>query len=59
MDEKTIREFYKSDIAQWDLSFKVNVTGTANALKIIQGLGEIDKNVVFDPATWIDSSFLE
>ncbi|MDT3425359.1 NitT/TauT family transport system substrate-binding protein [Paenibacillus forsythiae] len=59
MDEKIIREFYKNNIAQWDLSFKVNVTGTENAVKIIQGLGEIDKNVVFDPNTWIDSSFLE
>jgi NitT/TauT family transport system substrate-binding protein len=59
MDEKVIREFYKADIAQWDLSFKVNTAGTANAVKIIQEMGEIDKSVTFDPKTWIDSSFLE
>lgn len=59
MDENVIREFYKADIAQWDLSFEVNVTGAANAVKIIQDLGEIDKSVNFDPDTWIDSSFLE
>ncbi|MEQ8154093.1 MAG: ABC transporter substrate-binding protein [Clostridiaceae bacterium] len=59
LDEKVIREYYKNDIAEWDLSFKVDLEGTENAVKILKGLKEIDNNAVFDKDKWTNLSFLD
>lgn len=58
LDENIIREYYKKDIVDWDLSFKVDIEGTKNAVKIVQSMGEIDKSANFDESTWLDSRFL-
>lgn len=58
-DEAVIRKFYEEDIAKWDLTFQVNVTGAANAVEIIKELGEINPDVYFDETTWVDKRFLE
>lgn len=58
-DEKIIRQFYKNDIENWDLSFKIDIEGTENAVNILKGLKEIDSNVIFDKDKWLDQSFLE
>ena len=53
-----IRATYQEQIAQWDLSFAVDLEGTANAVKILKQLKEIKQNVTFDPDTWLDLRFL-
>ena len=59
LDETLIRDYFKEvSSKEWDLSFKVDVEGTANAVKILQELGELDKSVVFDPKQWLDLRFL-
>ncbi|HEX3048608.1 MAG TPA: ABC transporter substrate-binding protein [Bacillota bacterium] len=58
MDDGLIRDYFKNDISKWDLSFKVDIEGTANAVKIVKDLGEIDKGVTFNPKTWLDLRFL-
>ncbi len=57
MDERIVREYWKNLIPKWDLSFKIDVSGTAGALKTLQELKEIDPNVVFDQDRFIDLSF--
>ena len=59
IDPDLIREYYRDNIKDWDLSFKVDLEGAANAVKILQDLGEIDPKVKFDPQTWLDSRFLK
>jgi len=58
-NEEVIRRFYEEDIASWDLTFQVNITGTANAVEIVKELGEIAPDVKFDEKTWVDKRFLE
>lgn len=59
MDEGIIRDYFKKDMEEWDLSYEVDVEGTENAVKILKELEEIDANVVFDKNTWINTSFLK
>ncbi|WP_041444660.1 ABC transporter substrate-binding protein [Syntrophobotulus glycolicus] len=58
LDESIVREYYKNDIAKWDLSFQVDAEGTENAVKILKGLKEIDESAVFDKDKWINLNFL-
>jgi len=57
-DEAIIRKYYQQDIAKWDLTYAIDVVGTANAVKIVQSLGEIAPDVKFDENTWVDKRFL-
>jgi NitT/TauT family transport system substrate-binding protein len=59
LDADLIRDYYVTNIQDWDLSFAVDIEGTANAVKILKELDEIDKNVNFDPKTWLDLRFLK
>jgi len=54
-----IADYYRELFADWDLSFAVDVEGTANAVAILQELKEIKATVRFDPATWLDLRFLD
>jgi ABC-type nitrate/sulfonate/bicarbonate transport systems, periplasmic components len=58
IDDGLVRDYFKNDISKWDLSFKVDIEGTANAVKIVKDLGEIDAGVNFNPKTWLDLRFL-
>jgi len=59
LDEPIIRKFYENDIKKWDLTFQIDLKGTANAVEIVKNLGEIDKNISFDEKTWVNFDFLE
>jgi len=58
-DEPVVRQYYREEFQRWDLTFQLNITGTANAVKIVQELGEIAPDVKFDENTWVDNRFLE
>ncbi len=59
LDEGLIREYYQKQFKRWDLSFKVDVEGTENAISILKELKEIDGNAVFDRDKWLDLRFLK
>jgi NitT/TauT family transport system substrate-binding protein len=59
LKKELIRAYFLSQFEEWDPSFKIDVEGTANALKILKELKEIKPNVVFDPKTWLDTRFLD
>ena len=56
--KELIRTYYQDQIAEWDLSFGVDLEGAANAVRILQELKEIKPNVNFDPGTWLDLRFI-
>lgn len=59
LDEGLIREYYQKQFVRWDLSFKVDIEGTENAVNIVKDMKEIESNVVFDKDKWLDLRFLE
>lgn len=59
LDEGLLRDYYKKTIPDWDDSGKVDVEGMLNAIKILQDLGEIDKNAKISADTLLDSRFAQ
>jgi NitT/TauT family transport system substrate-binding protein len=59
LKKELIRNYFLSQFEEWDSSFKIDVEGTANALKILKEFKEVKTNVVFDPKTWLDTRFLD
>jgi NitT/TauT family transport system substrate-binding protein len=57
--EDIAKSYFSGQIPKWDLSFQINIKGTANAVKILQDMGEIDKTVVFDENKWLNLNFLK
>ncbi|WP_295458587.1 ABC transporter substrate-binding protein [uncultured Thiodictyon sp.] len=53
-----IRAYFEEQFKVWDLSFQVDVEGTANAVQVLKELKEIKATAVFDPNTWLDTRFL-
>lgn len=58
LKKEIIRDYYVDQFGKWDLSFTVDVEGTANAVEIVKGFKEIKATTTFDPATWLDLRFL-
>jgi NitT/TauT family transport system substrate-binding protein len=59
LDKKDIQAAYEKDFKRWELSLAVNLKGVENAVKILQELGEMDSDVVFDEKKFIDDRFLK
>jgi ABC-type nitrate/sulfonate/bicarbonate transport system substrate-binding protein len=59
LKEEVLRAYYEDVFADWDLTFDIDVPGVANAVEILKELGEIENNVVFNEAAWIDDRFLK
>ena len=58
-DEAVVRAYYDKCYNEiWDLSLSVDIEGVQNAVNVLKDLGELDQSVVFDPDTWIDSTFI-
>jgi len=59
LKRETIAAYYRETFAEWDLSFQVDLEGTANAVTILKELKEIRPGVTFEPERWLDLRFLE
>lgn len=58
LEEKSLRTVLTSQIKKWDTSGRVDLEGTANAIKILKELGEVDKAATITAEQVVDSRFL-
>jgi NitT/TauT family transport system substrate-binding protein len=59
LKKELIADYYRELFDEWDLSFAIDVEGTANAVAILKDLKEIKPTVRFNPDTWLDPRFLD
>ena len=59
LDEEVLGSYYEDTFSKWDLTFELDPPGIANAVEILKGLGEVESDVTFDAATWVDDRFLK
>lgn len=62
LSKELLTSYYKNTIPQWDSSLKVNEEGLNNAVKILQGFGDIDKSITLpssDESKWLNKNFLK
>ncbi len=59
LDENLLKVIVDKDIARWDLDCKTDLTGLANAVKILKDLGNIDKDSPLTPEQYVDKRFVK
>jgi len=58
LERALVAQYYRDLVQDWDLSFTVDVDGTANAVSILREMKEIKPGAQFDPKTWLDQRFI-
>jgi len=57
--KELIRAYFEEQFGLLDLTFAIDLEGTANAVTYLKELKEVKAGVNFDPNTWLDLRFLD